>query len=276
MISAEDKRNSIKSDGGVCCNEQEKTYAPVLKDTPSTLEGESFCHRFPSHTSIHLKAVLFDMDGVLFDSMPYHADAWVTSMAKYNLPMTREVAFMNEGRTGMNTINLIYNQVYGHDATKELIDEIYLDKCNEFAKHPDPPRMPGALELLKKLKRDGIQPVLVTGSGQHTLFARFDREYPGMFERDKMVTAYDVKFGKPNPEPYLMGLKKAGVAANEAIVIENAPIGVEAGVAAGIFTIAVNTGPLKDSVLLDAGANLLYPSMQALCDSWEELLKQLK
>ena len=229
----------------------------------------------PSLSSIHLKAVLFDMDGVLFDSMPYHADAWVTSMAKYGLPMTREEAFMNEGRTGMSTINLIYNRVHGKDAPKKLIDEIYLDKCNEFAKHPDPSRMPGALDLLKKLKRDGITPVLVTGSGQHTLFARFDRDYPGMFERDKMVTAYDVKYGKPNPEPYLMGLKKAGVAANEAIVIENAPIGIQAGVAAGIFTIAVNTGPLKDSVLLDAGAHLLYPSMQALCDGWETLAEKL-
>ena len=58
-----------------------------------------------------------------------------------------------------------------------------------------------------------------------------------------MVTAFDVKYGKPHPEPYLMGLEKAGVHANEAFVVENAPMGVEAGVAAGIFTIAVNTGP---------------------------------
>ena len=63
-----------------------------------------------------------------------------------------------------------------------------------------------------------------------------------------------------------MGLQKAGVAANEAIVVENAPLGVEAGVAAGIFTIAVNTGPLPDQVLLDKGANLLFPSMEALSE----------
>lgn len=263
-------------------NQAEAACSPIPKGTPSSSEGDLLLKyplwgkSAPSLSSIHLKAVLFDMDGVLFDSMPYHADAWVTSMTKYGLPMTREVAFMNEGRTGMSTINLIYNEVYGKDASKELIYEIYLDKCNEFAKHPDPDRMPGALDLLRKLKRDSIMPVLVTGSGQHTLFARFDRDYPGMFERDKMVTAYDVKYGKPNPEPYLMGLKKAGVKANEAIVIENAPIGVQAGVAAGVFTIAVNTGPLKDSVLLDAGAHLLYPSMQALCDNWEELFEQLK
>ena len=114
----------------------------------------------------------------------------------------------------------------------------------------------------------------------NSLFERIDRVYPGMFAHDKMVTAYDVRIGKPNPEPYLMGLQKAGVAANEAIVIENAPIGVQAGVAAGIFTVAVNTGPLKPESLLNEGANLLYPSMQALCDGWLELksyfLKKLK
>lgn len=91
-----------------------------------------------------------------------------------------------------------------------------------------------------------------------------------------MVTAYDVKYGKPHPEPYLMGLQKAGVKADEAIVIENAPIGVKAGVAAGIFTIAVNTGPLDAQVLLDAGANVLFPSMQALYDNWEKLNIALK
>ena len=91
-----------------------------------------------------------------------------------------------------------------------------------------------------------------------------------------MVTAFDVKYGKPNPEPYLMALKKGNLKANEAIVVENAPLGVEAGHAAGIFTVAVNTGPLDDKVLLAAGADLLFPSMQAFCDSWEDLFKELK
>ena len=86
-----------------------------------------------------------------------------------------------------------------------------------------------------------------------------------------MVTAYDVKHGKPHPEPYLMALEKAGIKANEAVVIENAPLGVQAGVAAGIFTIAVNTGPLDDNILLDEGANLLFPSMNSFAESWQDL-----
>lgn len=227
------------------------------------------------HSFIDLKAVLFDMDGVLFDSMPYHADAWVAAMSNNGLRMTREEAFLNEGRTGMNTISIMYQRQYGITPSEEMVDRIYQEKCDEFAKHPDPERMPGALELLVKLKKEGITPVLVTGSGQYTLFDRFDRDYHGFFDRDKMVTAYDVKNGKPNPEPYLMGLKKGNVKPNEAIVIENAPIGVQAGVAAGIFTVAVNTGPLKEQVLTGAGANLLYSSMTDLCEHWEELRTSL-
>ena len=84
-------------------------------------------------------------------------------------------------------------------------------------------------------KSGRLTPVLVTGSGQHSLLDRLAHNFPGMFQRERMVTAFDVKYGKPNPEPYLMGLEKAGVKANEAIVVENAPIGVQAGAAAGII-----------------------------------------
>ena len=91
-----------------------------------------------------------------------------------------------------------------------------------------------------------------------------------------MVTSFDVKYGKPNPEPYLMGLQKGHIEPWEGIVVENAPLGVQAASAARIFTIAVNTGPLPDHVLLDAGADLLFPSMQALCDNWEDILETFR
>ena len=128
--------------------------------------------------------------------------------------------------------------------------------------------------------------MVVTGSGKRILLKRLQKNFPDIFRQELMVTAFDVKKGKPDPEPYLMGLEKGGcflsnstegtLKANESIVIENAPLGVEAGVAAGVFTIAVNTGPLPDETLYEAGANLLFPSMQALCDQWEELLGALQ
>lgn len=152
-----------------------------------------------------------------------------------------------------------------------MIENIYAEKSIEFNSHPDAERIPGAWEVLQKIKADGLTPMVVTGSGQRSLLDRLSHNFPGMFRSELMVTAFDVKYGKPNPEPYLMALQKGGLKPNEAIVIENAPLGVQAGAAAGIFTIAVNTGPIDGQVLLDAGANVLFPSMQAFCDNWENL-----
>ena len=104
-----------------------------------------------------------------------------------------------------------------------------------------------------------------------SLLTRLEKHYPGHFTPEFMVTGDDVRYGKPNPEPYLMALKKAGVVADEALVVENAPLGVRAAVAAGIRTIAVNTGPLDPQLLLNEGASWLFPSMQALADHFDEL-----
>ena len=224
---------------------------------------------------LDLKAVLFDMDGVLFDSMPYHAASWHAVMERHGLHLSREEAYLHEGRTGASTINIVYRRQYGTEAPVDLIDEIYGEKTREFSTYPEPDPMPGADRLLASVVSDGLVPVLVTGSGQRTLLQRLSLAYPGVFQPRYMVTAFDVKHGKPDPEPYLMGLRKAGVQPGEAVVVENAPIGVRAGVAAGVFTIAVNTGPLDAQVLYDAGADLLFPSMSALADAWGELRRAL-
>lgn len=132
--------------------------------------------------------------------------------------------------------------------------------------------MNGAREVLQKVQAYHLQTLIVTGSAQKTLIDKLDKTYPDIFQRERMVTGEDVQHGKPNPEPYCMGLQKAGISASEAIVIENAPLGIASAVAAHIFTIAVNTGPLSDKILLDAGANLLYPDMKSLADDWDRLM----
>ena len=216
-----------------------------------------------------IKAVLFDMDGVLFNSMPYHSKAWHQVMKNHGFHLSREEAYMHEGRTGAATINIVFQRELGRDATQEEIENIYAEKSKLFNSYPEPERMPGAWELLQKVKSEGLTPMVVTGSGQLSLLERLEHNFPGMFCKELMVTAFDVKYGKPDPEPYLMALEKGGFQADEAVVVENAPLGVEAGHAAGIFTIAVNTGPLDEQVLLDAGADILFPSMLALCEGWE-------
>ena len=213
------------------------------------------------------KAVLFDMDGVLFDSMPIHAQSWSQVCSEFGLAMTAEEAYMHEGRTGAATINILTQRYWNRDATPQEVEEIYQEKCRLFNSYPEAPKMIGAEDVLRRVQAAGKTIVVVTGSGQKSLLDRLEHNYPGFFTPELVVSSKDVKHGKPNPEPYLMGLEKVGLKPWEAIVVENAPLGVRAGVAANIFTIAVNTGPLPESALLDEGANMLFPSMSALAES---------
>ena len=221
-----------------------------------------------------LKAVLFDMDGILYDSMPTHVQAYSDTLSKWGLKAEPEDFYMMEGRTGHSTIDIIINRNFGRNATIEEKETIYSQKAQRFVELNKVPKLiPDVLDVLEKVKQLGLMRIVVTGSGQPTLFNSLDSHFPSFFERDLMVTAFDVQYGKPHPEPFLMGLKKANLKPEEAIAIENAPLGIESAVAAGIYTIAVNTGPLPDEVLLKAGANALFPSMKALLESeiWNSL-----
>ena len=218
-----------------------------------------------------LRAVLFDMDGVLYNSMPYHAKAWHRAMAQFGYDLPEDEVYMHEGRTGASTVNLVSMRQRGVEETEERIQEIYKVKSDLFNEFPPAEPMVGALELLRQLKEQGLMILIVTGSGQRSLLDKLNHHYPDIFRRELMVTAFDVKHGKPHPEPYLMGMQKGGLSPEECIVVENAPLGVRAAKAAGLFTVAVNTGPLPDSALLDEGADMLFPSMQALSDAWAQL-----
>ncbi|OJV38398.1 MAG: beta-phosphoglucomutase [Bacteroidia bacterium 43-41] len=225
-------------------------------------------------TRFDLKAVLFDMDGVLYDSMSAHDESWQQTMDELNLRHLPNEFYLQEGRIGKSTIDTIFQRNLNRNATDEEIEKIYARKTELFQQYNSGDILPGAAEILEYVQANGLKPVLVTGSGQPSLLDRLDTHFPGVFTPKTMVTAFDVEHGKPDPEPYLMGLQKGGnLKPNQAIVIENAPLGIESAVGAGIFTIAVNTGPLPDSVLTNAGASAVFGSMEALLETMPEILQ---
>jgi HAD superfamily hydrolase (TIGR01509 family) len=222
--------------------------------------------------SFHNKsAILFDMDGVLYDSMPNHSMAWSQAMERFGMHMTPHDVYLNEGATGHDTVVRISLRDRGYEASEQEIDDIYGYKAQLFRSMPEARVMPGSQEVFRKAKALGLKILIVTGSGQKNLIERVQRDYEGYITRDRMVTAFEVKRGKPYPDPYLKGLQIAGVPASEAVVVENAPLGIRAAVAAGIDTIAVNTGPLEDEILLAEKPVLLLHSMQELADNLENL-----
>ena len=96
------------------------------------------------YESIDLKAVLFDMDGVLFDSMSNHAESWHKIMKRFGFGLSREEAYMHEVRTGASTINIVFQRELGKEATQEEIESIYKEKSILFNSYPEAERMPGA------------------------------------------------------------------------------------------------------------------------------------
>ena len=216
------------------------------------------------------KAVLFDMDGVLYDSMPLHAIAWQESMKKFGIHMTTADAYATEGARGIDTIRLFVKQQQGKDISLEEAQRMYDEKTRLFHAMPEAPIFNGVFSIMEKIQRSGMTVNVVTGSGQRPLIERLLHDFGQYLDEDHITTAYDVKRGKPYPDPYLTGLRKAGnLQPNEGIVVENAPLGVRAGVSAGIFTVAINSGPLPDASLLDEGANVLYDTMTQLVDDWD-------
>ncbi len=126
---------------------------------------------------------------------------------------------------------------------------------------------------MEKIQQRGMKIGVVTGSGQKPLINRLLHDFGAFIDESRIVTAYDVERGKPAPDPYLMGLQRCGnLQPWQGIVVENAPLGVSAGVAAGCLTIAVNSGPLPDDVLLDKGADVIYRKMTELVDDFENIL----
>jgi beta-phosphoglucomutase len=220
--------------------------------------------------ALNPKAVLFDMDGVLFNSMPNHAVSWHKSMTSFGLVMPPADAYKYEGMRGVDTIKLLARQQWQRELTDDEAQKMYAVKSKLFSSCPPAKKMEGVEELMHKIKDCGLKICVVTGSGQKSLLGKLEKSFPGLISASLMVTSFDVKHGKPHPEPYIMGLKKAEVNPNEAIVVENAPLGVRSAVAADIFTVAVNTGPLPDKMLANEGANIIFKRMTDFRDHWDD------
>ena len=226
-------------------------------------------------TGVSPKVILFDMDGVLYDSMPNHGVAWQRAMKEFGIHFTLEDSYATEGARGVDTICKYAKAQLGKELSEEEAQQMYDVKARYFHEMPEAKVFDGVIDLMQKIKASGLKIGIVTGSAQLPLIERVTRDFGDFVSAEQITTAYDVKRGKPNPDPYLMGLQKAGnYLPTEGIVVENAPLGVHAGAAAGCYTVAINSGPLDDSVLLNEGADILFPTIREFADYWEQFLNR--
>lgn len=220
-----------------------------------------------------IKAVLFDMDGVLYDSMKNHGYTWQASFKKWGVDFPLYDSYMNEGRTGESTIRMAFKEHLNRDATEKEIEELYAYKTELMLEAPEAEIFPCMQEVISKTKKANIKVVVVTGSRQPILIDRLLSDYN--IARDDVISGFDVTHGKPHPEPYLLGLERAGCKSNEAIVVENAPMGVQSAIAAKIYTIGINTGILKPEELSSRGAGMVFDDTILFAEKWMKILNSL-
>ncbi len=209
-----------------------------------------------------LKAVIFDLDGLLVDSTPVQEEAFrrfVEGHGKVYLPGT-------SGQSGKRIIDIIreYKDLYDLPGN---IGELYKERQNIFYRlvNQSLQMFPGALRLLDKLKQKRLELALAT-SGDNEYIKVLFRKYPEMEKYFSVViTSEDVARGKPFPDVFQKALNRLGLKPEDAVVIEDSINGILAAKAAGILTICVPNRHFPDADV--SIADRIFPSLEDIAQA---------
>jgi sugar-phosphatase len=186
------------------------------------------------------KGVLFDLDGTLIDSTPAIARSWS--------------AVLTEIGISLDVLPTLHGKP-SRESLRRLLPESHEDEISHWAKKIEDLEvedtdgiilLPGALELFEYLDRNSIEWFIVTSCTRDLGTAR--AKSVGLTLPPKSVFFNDVVKGKPDPDPYLLGLERLGLPASGALVLEDAPAGIKSGKAAGISVIAMVTTHERSSL----------------------------
>lgn len=185
-----------------------------------------------------IHAVLFDHDGVLVNSMPYHVEAWLQVMARHGVEVEPMEIYLKEGATTMEVAAELFHR-HHKSASPEFVQQIVEEKRDAYLAIQNSTLNEGVIDVLEYLQQNRYRIGIVTGSLRAQIEAVVGPELSGYF--DAIVGAEDVENGKPDPEPFIRAAQKLNVAPSECLVIENAPLGISAAKSAGMSVIAMTT-----------------------------------
>jgi sugar-phosphatase len=211
-----------------------------------------FCARFLllfCAVILTCQAVLLDLDGVLVDSTPAVARVWTRWAVAHGIDSVRVIAHAH-GRRSIETVRALAPELNAEEENLRVEQMEIDDREGVIA-------LPGAARLLNALPPNRF--AIVTSATRPLARARIG--YAGLAMPEHLVTADDVTEGKPSPEPYLKGAALLGVAAQDCLVIEDAPAGITSARAAGMQVIALpNTYPVDEL----AGSTAIVRSLEYL------------
>ena len=184
------------------------------------------------------RSIIFDMDGVIVDSMPYHFLAWYEALRPHGIRVSCFDVFAKEGERWDKTLESLLKRAH-LKPSKSLLTHIFLQRQKIFKRYFKRFIFPGAEEFLLCLKGQGYLLGLVTGTPMPEIRKILPRSISLLF--DCIISGDRVKKGKPSPEPYRKAAETLQVKPEECVVIENAPFGIQSAKKARMFCIAVTT-----------------------------------
>ncbi|MFH0752967.1 MAG: HAD family phosphatase [Candidatus Omnitrophota bacterium] len=185
-----------------------------------------------------IKAILFDMDGVITLTMPYHFRVWKKVFALAGIHVSKHEVYLREGQQGLQSVIEIFkahNKPISINSARKLL----LQKEHLFKNIAKTPYVPGARTFIRKCRQKGLKLALVTGTARQEIEKILPESILNYFH--VIISGSDVRKGKPHPEPYLKALKSLRIGREGVLVIENAPFGITSAVKAGINCIAIET-----------------------------------
>ncbi len=186
----------------------------------------------------NFKAVIFDMDGVITNTMPYHFDAWLETFAKAGIKINCYDIYKREGQDGLTSVKEIAKE-HKIKLKPEEAKKILEQKEELFKRIVKIKFVKGSRSFVRYLKKRKFLLSLVTGTSRHEMHRIMPKKLLDMF--NAIVTANEVKRGKPHPEPFTRALDMLKTAPAEAVVLENAPFGIAAAKKANLFCFALQT-----------------------------------
>jgi beta-phosphoglucomutase len=196
----------------------------------------------------NINTVIFDMDGVIVDGMPYHIKSWKDALSTIDMFVSDLDIYLMEGMTGRETME-IFVKKSDISISDETADNIIKLKRKIFNDIFAVTLIKGIKSLLLELRDRQYNLALVTGTRLEVVKKVLQVGLENIFE--VIVTGEMVNKGKPNPEPYLKAVDELNVTKENCIVIENAPAGITSAKSAGLTCFAVQTS-LPEEYLQDA------------------------
>ena len=184
-----------------------------------------------------MKALLFDFDGVLVQSMEDHYEGWKRALDKFGITMSREELFMMEGRGVKAVANEISRK---YNLPLDRTDEIIKDKQYHYNNIKRIRFYPNLLDVLNWAKEKNLSMAVVTGGNRERVMDTIENFGLTTYFQT-VITSDDVRQTKPSAEPYLLAALHLEMSPEDCIVIENAPLGIRSGKAAGMKVIGVTT-----------------------------------